>query len=203
VRVKTELPYPVFSLSGLISWSFFSATVMDAVRSIVGGGMAAKVYFPRAALPLVCVGSTLYMFVPNLVVLILALLAFHVPIGPQLLFLVPASLLMVALTSVFSLVFAGLQVYFRDVAFIVAAALQPWLFASTVIFPLERVHGVFRAIVLANPATGMVEAFRVAILGMRLDSAIALYSSCAWVVGLLIFATLLFRRYDRVMIDLL
>ena len=204
VRIVTAIPYPAFALSGILPWTFFSAVINDAVKSITGGSsMASKVYFPRAALPLVSVGSNLYSWWPNALVLLAVVPVFGLRLTANLLYLVPAILVMTALSSVFSLVLAALQVYFRDMAYIVAAVLQPWFFASAVVFPVERAHGLIRTLILANPTTGMIELFRVAFLGLRPYSITAFEFTAVWLAGIGVVALLLYRRFDRVFIDLL
>ncbi len=204
VRVRTTIPYPAFALSGILPWTFFSSVLGDAVRSITGGsGLASKVYFPRAALPLVSVGSSLYSWTPNILVLLAAVPVFGLKVSANVLYMIPGVVVMVALTSAFGLVLAALQVYFRDMAFIVSAVLQPWFFASGVLFPVEAVHGVLRSIVIANPATGMVELFRVSLLGLRPHSVVAIEFTLVWLVVLAAVSAALYRRFDRVFVDLL
>ncbi len=205
VRVQVEIPYTVFVLSGIIPWTFFSGTLGGAVRSITGNsGMASKVYFPRAVLPLSVVGSNVYGFIPTSVVLVVAAIVFRAPLGVNLLFLPLGVLAMVLLSSAFALVFAGLQVYFRDIAYILAAILQAWFYGSAVFFPVELIpEGLLRTLVLVNPATGMVEMFRVAFMGLHDYSLFALLCTFLWSIALLIGSAALYRRYDRVFVDLL
>ena len=205
VRVRTDVPYPVFVLSGLLAWLFFSATVSAAVTAITGGSsLAAKVYFPRAILPLVVVRSNLYGFGLRLAVVIAAALAFGVGIGPSIALLAPALALLVLLAAGFSLVLAALQVYFRDVSFIVTAVMQAWFWGSAVIHPVSLVerNPLLHAALVANPATGVVGLVRWAITGEPIAVAFVL-STIAWCVALVTLAVFLYRRFDRVFVDLL
>ncbi len=205
VRVRTEAPYPVFVLSGLLPWLFFSTTVSAAVTSITGGSsLATKVYFPRAMLPLIVVRSNLYGFGLRLGVVLLAAVVFRAGFGPSILLLAPAFVLMVLLSAAFSLVFAALQVYFRDVAFIVSAIIQAWFWGSAVIYPVSMAEHIplLKKALLLNPATGMVALYRWAIAFEAVDLSYVV-STVAWSFGLLVVAAYLYRRFDRVFIDLL
>lgn len=204
IRVQVGTSYPVFMLSGLLPWLFFSMTVTAAVTSITGAsGLAAKVYFPRAILPLVVVRSNLYGFGLRLAVVVAAAFVFGVGLSPSIVLIIPGIALMVALAAAFSLVFGALQVYFRDVAFIVTATTQAWFWGSAVFYPITIVpEGPLRSLMRANPATGMVDLFRAAIVGVAPDWALILYA-VAWIAGLLGLAALLYRRFDRVFTDLL
>ena len=205
VRVRTSIPYLIFVLSGIIAWTFFSATLTSGVRAITGGsGIASKVYFPRCILPLTNVGTNLYGYVPAVVVLLVAALVYRIEITPYWLMLVPATIVMILLTSAFVLVLAALQVYFRDIAFILGVIVQGWFYGSGVFFPIDQVpEGLLRQLIIANPATGMVELFRVAFVGLRPWSLPSLWWTLGWTVVLFVFAALLYRRYDRVFVDLL
>ena len=205
VRVQTSIPYLLFVLSGVIPWTFFSMTLSSAVRSITAGsGIASKVYFPRCVLPLANVTTSFYGFVPSFVVLMVVALALRIPIAPRWLLLVPATIVMVALTSAFALVLAALQVYFRDIAYILTAVLQAWFYGSAVFFPVALVpKGPLRTLVIMNPAMGMVELFRASFMGLHPYTLPSISWSLAWIAALSLFAALLYRRYDRVFIDLL
>ena len=205
VRVRTSIPFLLFVLSGVIPWTFFSLTLSSAVRSITGGSaLASKVYFPRAVLPLTNVGTSFYGYVPSFIVLLVVALAVRVPVTVDWLLLLPATFVMVVLTAAFSLVLAALQVYFRDVAFVLAAALQAWFYGSAVFFPIAYAPpGAIRNLIIANPATGMVELFRAAFMGLDRYSLPALWWTLGWTAALVMFAALLYRRYDRVFVDLL
>lgn len=205
VRVPTGgVPRPVFMLTGLLPWMYFSSTLSAAVTSITGGsGLATKVYFPRAMLPLLIVRSNLYGYGPRVVIVLASLLIFGVGIKLSILMLVPATFLMVALAAAFALVLAALHVYFRDMSFIMQVITQAWFYASGVFFPVDIVpEGILRTIVELNPATGMVYFFRASTVGSPLDLSL-LWSPLIWTFALIAVAAFLYRRFDRVFVDLL
>lgn len=201
-RFDTALDFPVFVFAGVLPWTTFSAAVVAGSTSIVEGqAVATRIYFPRAALPLVAVMSSLYGFAPGLAILIAMAAIFGAPLGAHLLLLIPASLLLAALAAGFALLLAGLEVYFRDVRHIVGALTMPWFWASAVFYPLDRIGDLARWIEL-NPAVGMIQLFR-ASLGGGGEWTRAALISVAWVAGLVAGAAVLHRRFDRVFVDLL
>lgn len=205
--VRVRLPgisYPVFMLSGLLPWLNFSQTVNSSVTAITGGSsLATKVYFPRAILPLIQVRSNLYGFSHRVGVVLLAALVFRQGIGPEIVLIIPAIALMVLLSAAFSLVFAGMQVYFRDTSFIVGALMQAWFWGSAVFFPISLApRGLIRQAFIINPATGMIYLFRSALVGWPIEWELII-STLVWSAALLMIALYLYRRYDRVFCDLL
>jgi lipopolysaccharide transport system permease protein len=203
------LPYPVFIFSGMLPWTYFAGSFGTASTSIVdNASLSNKIYFPRSVPPIVTVVSGLYGFVISLVLLIVMALAYGVSIGPTLLLLIPALALLVAVTLGFSLVCAALHVYFRDLRYIVTAALGAWFYITPVVYNLgsKNLGPVARGIVRSNPVTGVIELFRYAVLGRQgVDDGweLSLYISIGTSVVLLLAAALLHRRFDRVFSDLL
>lgn len=205
VRVPTGgVPRALFILSGLLPWMFVSGTLSASVTSITGGAsLAAKVYFPRAILPLMVVRSNLYGYGTRVVVVLIAAVAFGVGIGPSIVLLVPATILMILFAAAFALVLAALHVYFRDISFIVQVAIQAWFYASGVFFPVDLVpQGLLRTAVELNPATGIIHLFRSAIVGAPPELSL-LMPVAVWIAALTALAVVLYRRFDRVFIDLL
>jgi lipopolysaccharide transport system permease protein len=203
VRFETKGGYALFVFAGTLPWTYFNGVLIGATTSIVmGSELATRVYFPRAVLPIVTILAGLRGFIPALAVLIGVAAIFHAPLGLDLLLLVPATALMVALTAGFSLVMAALQVYFRDMKFIVAAATLPWFWASGAIFPLDKL-GSLRVWLEINPAVGMIEFFRAALGTASPGWGRSVWFCVAWTVVLLLVSLPLYKRYDRVFVDLL
>lgn len=203
IRVKTPIPIAVFVLSGVLPWTFFASGLGSSSMAIAAGsGMASKVYFPRAVLPLVSIGSNLYGFVPGLAILLVASVVWRVPLTPRTLLVFPAIAVMILLTASFGLVFAAIHVYFRDVGFIIQASLTAWFYASGVIYPISLVpEGPLRTIVLVNPATGVIQFFRAALGASQEGWVFSVLAAVAWSIVLLIVALFLYRRFDRVFVD--
>jgi lipopolysaccharide transport system permease protein len=204
IRIHATTNYATFVFAGILPWTFFSSTISSATTSIVDGqDLATKIYFPRAIFPLVVVGSNLYGFVPSIAVLYLFALGFGSHLGVNVLLIVPAVVVMIALSTSFSLMVAPLHVYFRDVRYVMTAAIMVWFYATPVIYPLARAHGWLHRIVEINPATGMVELFRAASAGADHGWPVALAWTIGWTLAFSVGAALLHRRFDRVFVDLL
>jgi len=202
-RFKTPIPFAVYAFSGTLPWGFFSGAIGSATTSIVdGSGLATKIYFPRAVLPIVVIVSSFHGYLPALGILILMAAVLGVHLGIHLLMLIPAMALMLALSSAFALVFAPMHVYFRDMRYIVQAALLPWFWASGVIFPLSAL-GSWQKYFELNPVVGMLELFRASLSAAPTDYLRPVLISVVWVIVLWLAALPLYRRYDRVFVDLL
>ena len=118
------------------------------------------------------------------------------------LLLVPAAALGLLLGAAFAVVLSALHVYFRDVRYIVQAALLVWVYLTPVIYRLEWI-GSARRFVLLNPMTGVVELYRAATVGAEPGWEWALLWTGVWLVILAVIGLALHRRFDRVFVDLL
>jgi ABC-type polysaccharide/polyol phosphate export permease len=178
--------------------------VAVGTNSVVdGSALATKIYFPRTVLPLVTVFSGFYGLIIGLVVMVAMAGAFGAPLGLSLVYIVPAVVLLVLLASGFALVLGALQVYFRDIKHIVAAILLPWFWASGVFYPLTHISDDFRRIIEINPAVGMISLFRASIGAASPNWEVGVWWSLGWVAFMFAIAAALYRRWDRVCVDLL
>jgi lipopolysaccharide transport system permease protein len=116
---------------------------------------------------------------------------------------VPATALLVALTAGAGLVTSALHVYFRDIRYIVTAAVIGWFYLTPVFYPLHLAHGFVHAVVEANPVTGVVELLRAATAGVDPHWGWTVVISIGWSAVLLVGAAALHRRYNRLFTDLL
>jgi ABC-type polysaccharide/polyol phosphate export permease len=203
VRFHTGGNYPLFIYSGTLAWSFFSSSVGIATSSIIDNtAVSAKIYFPRAVFPLTVVGSGLYGFAISVVVLLGLSLAVGQPLRWATLLLVPATVVLMALTCALSLLLSVLDVYFRDMKYLVQAVLIPLFYLTPVFYPLGALKQLQRFIV-TNPMTGVVELFRAATVGADKGWVGSLWWTAAWTAVTLVAALRLHMRYDRVLSDLL
>jgi lipopolysaccharide transport system permease protein len=204
VRINTGVNFVAFVFAGMTVWGFFAPTFGNGSTAIVdGAGMASKIYFPRAALPMVRVVTSCYNFAIAVVLLLALSVGLGVRPGLHTLMVIPAAVLMVALTTAMTLTVAALHVYFRDVRFLVQGALTVWFYGTPIFYPLKLLQGPVHTVLLLNPISGVVELFRVAIAGADPDWGVAALISLGWTVFFCATALLLHRRYDRVFSDLL
>ena len=202
VRFDVEGAYVVFVFAGTTAWAFFSGAVTTGAGSIVDASdLSTKIYFPRIVLPAASVLTGVYGLVPGVVVLAV-MSVIDEGLDPALLLLGPATGAGIALAATTTALAAGLQVYFRDVRYLLTAAMIAWFYVTPVFYPLDAVGGL-RPWVEANPMTGVVLLFRAATVGDQGSMATPIAWTLGWTVALGIVAVLLHRRYDRVFVDLL
>jgi lipopolysaccharide transport system permease protein len=199
------VPYPLFVLSGLVPWMFFSNAIVSAGQSVVGNErLVTKIYFPRLIIPMSSVGAALVDLGIATAMLLVLMLAYGVIPGTGLM-LVPLVLLgLVVATLGVGTLLAALTVAYRDFRHVVPFTVQIWMFATPVIYLQagDAIGPRWRWLLPLNPAYGLIDNFRRAMLGGPIDW----YSlAISWAVGLALLAAggLYFRRVERGFADII
>jgi ABC-type polysaccharide/polyol phosphate export permease len=197
------IPYPLFALTGLITWTYFSSTVSRASTVLVGdSALITKVYFPRLAAP---AGAVLPPLVDLGVSLVLAavLIVVYDASPSWTLLALPVWLLLLVLTALgVSLWLSALNVRYRDVQQATVPLLQLWLFLSPVAYPSTLLTGWHRLVFALNPMTGVIEFGRWSMLGApRPGWPLAISAGSAAVV--LVGGVRYFRRAERGFADVI
>jgi lipopolysaccharide transport system permease protein len=204
IRAPAGIPYPLFALSGLAFWFYFTNSVNTASGSLVANApLITKVYFPRLAVAI----SPLLAGIVDLalsLVLVAGVMAYYgfAP-GPELL-LLPAFLLLVVLTALgVGLVLSALNVKYRDIRYVVPFVMQLWLYASPVAYPSSFVHGTYRTLYDLNPMTGVIDGFRWTLLGVGAPHLGSLLVSIGAALVLVVLGSLYFARTERSFADVI
>jgi len=204
VKVDTGgVPYAAFAISALVPWQFVSTGVAYGANALVADGhLMRKAYFPREAPVL----GGLISYLPDLGVGLVLLLATAPITGARItssIIYLPLLVATLALPAVaVSLPLSALTVYYRDFRFGLPLAMQLWLFASPVAYPLTRVPHSWRGAYAAiNPVVGTLEGFRrVIAVGVAPDWRLLGYgtvTSCLLVLA----GYRMFKRLERQFAD--
>lgn len=189
--------FAIFIFSGLTAMGLFTEIAVGGTGSILANaGLVKKVYVPRELFPLASAGSALFNFSVQLLVLVAAtLLAGKPPVHLELLYLVPSLALIVVYGLAFGLLFGALNVYLRDVQYLVEVATMLLFWASPVVYAWTMVRDLIRhpwalEIYTNNPLTlaviGFQKAFWVAGDALPQPGDLLLRQSIALGVGLVL-----------------
>jgi lipopolysaccharide transport system permease protein len=197
------VPYPIFVLSGVVVWQFFSRAVTDGSTSLAAQqGLISKIYFPRLVAPSAAVFSALVDFLVMTAVLVALMLCFGKVPHWTTLFAPFFVLLATALALALSLILTAVDAVYRDVRYVLGFALQVWYFGTPVIYPVGLVPERWQTLLLLNPMAPVVQGFRWALLGnVPLPPAWSIASSLVVSAALLTGGALLFQRVERSIVD--
>jgi lipopolysaccharide transport system permease protein len=203
VKVPTNgIPVPVFYLSALLPWIYFSATITTVSNSLVANALVIKkVYFPRIVLP----ASGALVGLVDLVIgatLLMMMMAYYHVLSWRVLWWLPLTALLWLFSFAVGAFLSAVNVRFRDVKHAIPFVVQIWLFVTPVIYPATAVPGKLRWLISLNPLTGIVESFRVATapwLGIDWRS---LWISVALTLVILTVSLAYFRRAEERFTDI-
>jgi len=134
-------PYALFLFCGLLPWTWFSASLLDASNSLlVGGNLIKKLLFPAEVLPVVSVLANGVHFLLGLAIYFLFWIVFKpAAVSLHALWLPVVMLVQLVFTLGLALFLAALAVHFRDIRDILANVLTLWFFMTPIIYPLSFV----------------------------------------------------------------
>jgi ABC-2 type transport system permease protein len=192
--LRTDVPdFPVFLLSGLLAWNFFSGSVLQGTRSVVdNANLVKKMAFPREILPLASIGVALVDLGLQTVVLALFIVISGHGLGTPALVLYPVALFaLLAFTTAVTLWAAAANVRYRDVQHLLGLGLLVWFWATPIVYPAALVQGTLSPtlwnLYLANPMTAILTGFQRALYGdVTADGGAAVLPdvSVGWVLAL-------------------
>ena len=178
-------PYPLFSYTGLVPWTFFATGLGLAVNSVATNmNLIKKIYFPREVFP---IGAVMGCFVDFLVaaLLVVGLMAiYRVPANLQLVWLPWLIGLEVAFLIGISLLVSALNVFYRDIKYIVPLCIQLGLFVTPVIYSTSTVPAHLRGWYLLNPMAVVIDGIRQVVLHGQAPELGPLISSTVFVAVL-------------------
>ena len=194
--------FAIFIYTGLTAWTLFNEIVTVGTASIVANsGLIKKVYLPREVFPLSAVGSAVFSFLIQLGILVAATIAVgRFPTGPRW-FYFPLSLaVLLVFATALALLLSAVNVYLRDVGYLVEVALMILFWASPIVYSWSLVHRqlnkypTLEQLYLLNPVTLVVsgfqesfwvagdsQPFQVTALGERLGIALVVGVLLLWV----------------------
>lgn len=202
VRVPSDgAPYALFAYAGILPWTFFSSAVSAGTVSLVSHGtLITKVYFPREILPLTYVVAAAIDLVIGATGLLLLVFWFNLSLGWPTLWIVPIVLVLGAFALACALVLAAVQVHVRDIGVALPVALQLWMFASPVLYPVSVVPEAWRPWFMLNPIAGLIDGFRRAVLGQPVDAQAVAVAALTTAIALPV-TYMFFKRLEATVAD--
>jgi ABC-type polysaccharide/polyol phosphate export permease len=163
--IEVSVPYPVYAFCGLLVWNYFASALRFSVISLTGNpSLVTKLYFPREIFPFSAVLVALVDFAVASLVLVALMAYYRIAVGWSLLYLPLVVGVLVLFTAAIALLVAMGNLFYRDVKYLFEIVISVWMFASSVVYPIERVGGRLGAALQLNPMTHLIDAFRAVVI---------------------------------------
>jgi lipopolysaccharide transport system permease protein len=198
-------PYPILVFSAMLPWQFFSNALSECSNSLIGNAnLISKVYFPRLIVP---VSAIVVSFVDFMIsgMILLGLMAWYNYVPSWQILLLPVFTAIACAASLGAgLLFASLNVKYRDFRFIVPFITQIGLYISPVGFSSNIIPEQWRLLYSLNPMVGVIDGFRWSILGGKSPLYLpGLALSLGIVIALVVTGIIYFRKMERSFADVI
>ncbi len=196
--------YPLYILSGIIFWNFFStSTNLSSFSLISNSSLLKKVYFPRLIL---VVSSTLSQFINLIYALIpLVIIMIFYKIPPKLSFIIlPIPILSLLLFTIgLSLILSILSVYFTDIGYIYQVILIAWMYLTPIFYPPSIVPEKYKIFLLINPMYHIIISLREIIYSGEFPELNTLLISVIFSTTIFLFGLWFFKKNENKVMYLL
>jgi lipopolysaccharide transport system permease protein len=207
-KLSTDgLPQIAFYLAGITIWNYFSEALTKTSTVFKdNAAMFGKVYFPRLIMPLSIVFSGLMKFAIQFGLFVLVVLYYTFithAIHPNIWVLATPFLilLMAAFALGIGMIFSSLTNKYKDLTFLLSFGIQLFMYATPVVYPMSTIPQKYKAILLANPLSGIFECFRYGYLGMGNFEPSDLAISTFIIMIILIAGVLIFNKVEKSFMD--
>lgn len=185
--------FPVYLLSGIVCWNYFSEVSSFCLTSITGNtSLITKVYVPKYIYPLSRVLSATVNLVFSLIPLVLVLFLTKSPITLRIL-LVPIPMVCLFFMSFgIGLILASSMVYFRDTQFLWGVISMLWMYLTPIFYDAEIIPQQYMFAYKLNPLYHIIGVMRTLLIdGMSPSPVSYLLCLCSAIIplflGILIF----------------
>lgn len=191
---KTEVPhFPVYILSGLLVWNYFSQATNAAISGLVwGGSLLKRIYIPSTVFGVSAIGTALVNLVISVVPLVIVMLVDKAPFYWSMLFLPVAILILTAFTLGFALFISSLAVFFPDVGEMYQVVLTAWMYLTPIIYPETLIAPNLLPYFRINPMYWMVKIYRLPVFEGRVPTWQEFLPALGWGLGMLVVGWLYF-----------
>lgn len=204
------IPQPLFYLSGICLWNYFSDSLIKTSDTFyTNQAVFGKVYFPRLIVPIsVTLSGLLKMLIQFL--LFAGVYIYFITKGTEIAInsyalLFPVLIFILAgLGLGFGIIISSMTTKYRDLKFLVAFAVQLWMYFTPVIYPLSVMEGNYKKFmwfIQANPLTAVLETFKYGFLGKGTFSWLSLGYSFVFTILILVIGTIIFNKVERSFLD--
>jgi lipopolysaccharide transport system permease protein len=209
LSVKTP-DYPLFILSAILPWKWFTSTVTDASQSVTSqGSLIRQIQFPKLVLPVAATTASVVGFIFGLIPLAAIMLLYPHRLSAMVLFIPVIAVVQYVFSLGLAFLVGAVNVFFRDLGNVLRHALRLWFYLSPGLYSLSvldasatfQANPILKVIAHANPIAVLFEAYRAVIYGTP-DGAphppdfASLLALLVGSLALLAFGTIVFKRLE-------
>lgn len=163
---QSDIPnYPVYLLSGIVFFNFFSEAVSMGMTSITGNAsLIKKVYMPKYIYPVSRILSSLVNFALAIIPLLLVMLITGTAFTPALLLLIFDMLCLLGFVTGMSLLLTTAMTFLQDTQFLWGVVSMMWMYLTPLFYPESIIPAQFLTVYHMNPMYQYITFARICII---------------------------------------
>lgn len=190
--------YLIFLIVAVIPWNFFVTVLNQGTTTVLlNANIVKKVYFPREILPISIVLSGLVNFLISCIIILLFVIFGGVGISPVIFYLP----FVVLIQAIFSLgivfVLSAINVYVRDVEYIVNFVLTLAFYATPILYNASFLPQHLQGLINLNPMKHFIDAYRAIFYYKEAPNMQALFVLSFLSIGVLLLGYVIFKKLEK------
>ena len=152
----------LFLFVALVPWIFFNQCMSGGSTIILANqDMIKKIYFPREIIPISYTISNLINMLLSFIAVFVVVIVSRIPVSLSCLAYLPLVILDEFFLSLgIVLITCGINVYFRDVQYILNVISLGWMYLTPILYPRTLIPEQYRHFFYFNPLTVIIESYR-------------------------------------------
>ena len=202
--IDSQYAYAIYLMAGMVGWTLFMDIASRMLTVFIdNGNLIQKMSFPKLALPLIIIGSSLV----NFFLLFMAMIVVFAFLGhftlSALIWIPLLMIITMALGIGVGLTLGILNVFIRDIGQVMTIIFQFWFWLTPVVYASSMIPQEYRYLLLFNPMTGIIEGYHsILVYGKTPLFSLLIYPSIL-ALFFLVFSLFLYHKSNKEMADLL
>lgn len=165
-NASANIPYSIFLFVGLLPWTLFGNSLSSSCSALVSSAsLITKIYFPRTILVISTILAKIIDFLFSLSILVVYMIYYHIPITPNILWVIPIFIIQQIFTLGISLFVAAANLLYRDIQYLLSLIITLWFYLTPVVYSSDIIPSRYKILYQINPLAVIINAYRQVILG--------------------------------------
>lgn len=191
--------YYLFLFVALVPWNFFSACLTGGSSSVINEKeMVKKIYFPRQVLPIAYVTTAFVNMLLCFIVVFGVIIVAGDGINPVALLYLPIFLIVEYILGLgIALISSALDVYFRDLEYILGVVAMAWTYLTPVMYSIDIVPDNLMSIFMLNPMTPIIVGCRDILYYRQIPQVSTLLHALLMGVCFVVIGSIVFKKCEK------
>lgn len=198
------VPYPIFLFAGLLPWIYFSTSINEGANSLSkNSAIISKIFFPRRVFVESALLSKTVDFIFSSLIFIAMLFLYQTPFKLSMLLIFLLLPLQFIFTYSLMMVLSIINLYYRDVQYLLGIVLKLWFYLTPIIYTREFFPDRYQWIFSLNPVSVLINSYREVLLGEGDLNYLGLGLMTIMIATLFSISWIVFHKAEKVVADVL